>query len=141
MPDITKRTKLEQGRAEYAYDEVRNALDNLGKEGAKEYKAYVKKMPMYIKVNGLGAALAFALYKSHKSPSWKMLYQHIEDWLRKYFKQIDEPFEEGELVGKLTREKSATYRAATMETMALLTWLRRFADGLIEGEAEQNDSR
>lgn len=135
MPDITKRTKLEQGRAEYAFDEVRNAIETLGQDGAKEYKAYVKKMPMYIKVNGLGPALVFAQAKGHNNNAWNSLYRHIEEWLLQDFKQIIS-FQPGELVGKLTQVESSRYRATTMEVLVLLTWLRRFADGLIKGEVE-----
>ena len=36
-------------------------------------------------------------------------------------------------------QNSNEYRAITNEVMALFTWLRRFAEGLIEGEEETQD--
>ncbi|MCG8331771.1 MAG: type III-B CRISPR module-associated protein Cmr5 [Chitinophagales bacterium] len=133
----TIRTGLEQGRAKYAYDQVEKASTQLGKD-AKEYKAYVKKMPMYIKVNGLGATMSFAFYKKRKNQAWALLYSDIEGWLKKDHKALID-FNDDELVASLIKEESATYRAVTIEVLALLTWLKRFADGLIEGEAENTD--
>ena len=133
----TIRTGLEQGRAKYAYDRVDEANKQLGKD-AKEYKAYVKKMPMYIKVNGLGATMTFALYKANKNQAWRLLYQDIEGWLKKDHKALID-FNDNKLVASLVKEDSSTYRAVTIEVLALLTWLKRFADGLIEGEAENTD--
>jgi CRISPR-associated protein Cmr5 len=133
----TIRTGLEQGRAKYAYDRVYEANSQLGKD-AKEYKAYIKKMPMYIKINGLGAAMAFAFYKKSKNKSWRLLYEDIEGWLEKDHKALID-FNENGLVSRLIEEDSATYRAVTIEVLALLSWLKRFADGLIEGEAENAD--
>lgn len=134
----TKRQTLEQGRAEFAFECAEKAKNQL-KASAKEYKAYAKKMPMLIKTNGLGAALAFAFAKGSKggkadqTKAWGLLYTHIEDWVRQDIKQLV-TFEENRLVAQLLKEKSPTYRAVTIEVMAFLGWLKRFVDGLIEGE-------
>ena len=133
----TNRTQLEQGRAAFAFACAKDAKENLSKP--KEYKAYVKKMPMLIKTNGLGAAMAFAFAKGAKGGRidtknpWGLLYHQIEQWLEKDEKELIE-FEKGRIARFLTEVDSYTYRAVTIEILAFLSWLRRFADALIEGE-------
>jgi CRISPR-associated protein Cmr5 len=127
---------LEQGRAKFAYERAKAAAER--KAIAKEYKSYAKKLPMMIKNNGLGAALAFAFSKSKADDhsSWGTLYKDIKDWLFK-----NKPFLFGGSPGTDLAEAvvvldSTSYRAVTIEVLALLNWLRRFTEGLIEGEAE-----
>lgn len=134
------RNQLEQGRAAYAYEcaERGKELDK-----SKEYKAYVKKMPMLIKSNGLGAAIAFAFAKGSKGGKpkeedpWGVLYQQIEKWLVQDEKQLIS-FKENRLAHQLTQVESPTYRSTTVEVMALLAWMKRFAEALIEGESSEN---
>lgn len=136
MSNGTKRTGLEQGRAAYAYQcaESGSKLDK-----KKEYKSYVKKMPMLIKTNGLGAAVAFAFAKGSKNGSaqkndpWGLLYTQLEDWVRE--KRTLE-MEQKTLAEALTASNSTDYRAVTVELLALLNWIKRFADALIEGESQ-----
>ncbi|MCL5056298.1 MAG: type III-B CRISPR module-associated protein Cmr5 [Firmicutes bacterium] len=130
---------MEQGRAEFAY--------NCAKEGSeirkkKEYKSYAKKIPALIQANGLGATFAYIKSKTDEDKSkagyaYKLLYDQVTEWLKK------EP--KGLIVDKLNNEKedlvkiivslnSAEYRALTREVLSFFLWLRRFAEGLIEGE-------
>ena len=140
MSTPTKRAGLEQGRAAYAWRCV-EAGNQLTK--SKEYKSYVKKMPMLIKTNGLGAAVAFALAKGSgkdgkadiKHP-WGLIYHQMEVWLKE---APCKPEELGQktLAYALTEVESASYRAVTVESLALLAWMKRFVDALIEGEAQE----
>lgn len=131
---------IEQGRAKKAY-EFAKAGKKLSK--AKEYKSYVKKLPMLIKTNGLGSALAFAFAKGcnggspDQSKAWGLIYHQLEVWLKEDSKKLLE-FSDDHLTQKLMETDSATYRAVTVEILALLNWLRRFAEALIEGDAENN---
>ena len=99
---------------------------------------------MLIKTNGLGAAMAFAFAKGSKDgelsekKAWGLLYLHIEQWLAQDEKQIIE-FKKHRLIQQLLNEPSTTYRAVTVEIMAFLAWLRRFADGLISGDATNQE--
>lgn len=128
---------IEQGRAKKAYEfaEQGAAMDK-----KKDYKSYVKKMPMLIKTNGLGSALAFAFAKGSKegipqqNKAWGKLYVQLEQWLKTDSKQLIE-FDDNRLTHKLMESDSATYRAVTVEVLALLNWQRRFVDALIEGES------
>ncbi|HMP26225.1 MAG TPA: type III-B CRISPR module-associated protein Cmr5 [Saprospiraceae bacterium] len=146
------RQGIEQGRATAAY-KYAEAGKKLGggpktKDGnkvedsaeAKEYKSYTRKIPMMIKTNGLGSALAFVKSKQKKE-AYKKIYDQLTEWLsvecnltKSYFneKSID-------LVKDVIAMNSFQYRAVTIETLALMTWLRRFAEGLIQGEAEGDD--
>ena len=127
---MTTMNKLENGRADFAYKcaESGNKLD---KKARKEYKSYVKKIPMLIKTNGLGAAFAFIFSKKDKA-AYGLIYSQVSDW----FKKDENPFkfEFKDFIEELCKIESQRYRAITTETLALFSWLRRFAEGLIEGE-------
>lgn len=133
----TSRTTLEQGRAAFAY-----AAAVKGEKLSKntEYKAYVKKLPMYIKTNGLGAAISFAFAKGNgkngkngipdEKKAWGLIYLQIEEWLKDNWELGD--FKKDEtLIQNLLRLETPEYRATTIEVLALLNWMRRFAEGLI----------
>jgi len=116
---------IEQGRAKFAYDCVEKA------KNIKKYKGHVKKIPAYVTTNGLGATLAF-IYS--KDDIYKIIYSHIENWLREDEKSLIDLSESRKLVKEITNIDSPQYRAITMEVLAFVNWLRRFADGLIEDE-------
>lgn len=146
------RQGVEQGRASKAY-EFAQAGKNLdggekpNKEGkledsraAKDYKSYAKKIPMMIKTNGLGATLAFIRSKPSKL-AYKKLYEQLTEWfesnqtyLMPEFRQMNNKSEE--LAHHVVKLDSFSYRAATVETLALFGWIRRFAEGLIQGESD-----
>ncbi len=136
---MANQTKLEQGRAAFAYTCAEGAKRDLGKK-AKEYKSYVKKMPMLIKTNGLGSAVAFAFAKgskdgiAKKDNAWGLLYIHLETYLKDKSPSKLFTVENNQLAKKMTEIDSFTYRATTIDVLAFLGWLRRFADGLIEGD-------
>ncbi len=138
MSKLTIKAGLEQGRAAYAY---KCAQEGAVSGKGKEYKSYVKKMPMLIKTNGLGAAVAFAFAKgaknglAQKNEPWGLLYCQLDRWIRE--KGTLGQLPENRLAEKLTGISSAEYRAATVEILALLNWIKRFADALIEGEAQE----
>lgn len=118
---------LEQGRAKFAYD---CALK--GKDIGKEYKSNVKKLPMLIKTNGLGASLAFFFSKGkkdEKSPH-TLISKQIHEWLKQ--NNSDLFLNNGDLVNTIIGLDSIKYRLVTNEVMSFLNWLKRFADGLIK---------
>lgn len=138
---ISSRTHSERKRAKAAF-KYAQAGANLSKN--TEYKAYVKKLPMLIKTNGLGAAIAFVFakgcdrYTPKQNDPWGLIYMQIEEWLLNEEKQLVS-FEKNKFVEALTEQDSTTYRAITREVIVLLIWIRRYADGLISGEATNND--
>lgn len=133
---------LEQGRAEVAFNSADNFYSEKGYD--KEYKQYVKKLPMMIKTNGLGATLAFMISKKKKK-EWKYyeaIGNNITDWIcehRSYLlgkvsinKDNNERFKV--FISELIKMNSPEYRALTVEVLAFLGWLKRFAEGLFEGK-------
>jgi len=136
MNDETVRTKIEQGRAEFAFK-----LAVEGKQLGDKYKSQVKKIPMMIKTNGLGAALAFIYSKKDKEGgAYQMLGRQITEWINqdnKYKRYMGDPKLQDfpDLVKRVIEIDSPQYRALTIEILALFNWLRRFAEGMIDGEA------
>ncbi|MEM7375382.1 MAG: type III-B CRISPR module-associated protein Cmr5 [Bacteroidota bacterium] len=139
---MTTIRHLEGGRAACAY-EYALAANQLDSSIAKAYKSYVKKIPMLIKTNGLGATFAFVLSKSNENPKKKdyaytLIHQQTWDWLQQGHKRYLLDNKKGaDLPSVLIQLHSANYRAVTVEVLSLFSWLRRFAEGLIEGEAEE----
>lgn len=135
------RHKVEQGRAHQALQFVQESVDE-GDKVASRYRAYVKNLPMLIKTNGLGSALAFVKAKAQdthpEGPAYRLLYGHLQTWLQSEQKEhllATAEAESDDLVEQLVSMESASYRAVTMEVMNLLNWLRRLADGQIDTTA------
>jgi CRISPR-associated protein Cmr5 len=145
---------LSQVRAQFAFEQVKAAKLRLdqkdidahkGKEGspkmkgAKEFKSYVKNVPMMIRTNGLAAAYAFvfsrakAENKSEAKDNYNA-YHHIQAisqaWLIE--QKVMDPALKGDFYKQLIDLSQPDYRRATRELLSLFTWLKRFADGLIE---------
>ncbi len=103
----------------------------------KEYKPHVKKIPMLIKTNGLGATIAF-MFSKKKDYAYTLINQQISEW----FSNADNPhrLEFTDFQKKILSLDSKEYRIVTAEVMALFTWLRRFAEGLAKdgGNESQN---
>lgn len=107
--------------------------ENYEKYG-KEYKAYVKKTPMMVKTSGLGATLAFIMSKKKDGNAWALIYNQVDNWLKTSDNHYLIDDKNGELSEIIIQLESDKYRAVTNEVLALFNWLRRFAEGLIEGD-------
>ncbi len=127
---------LAKERSQFAYQKVEeaikkypNAIDEKTKKSVpskqqKEYKAYVKKIPIMVLTNGLRATFAFVYSKKNKE-AYGLIYQQIAKWF-----EVDEKV----FMKWIIDQESPEYRATTNEVLALFNWLKRFADGMIEGE-------
>jgi len=134
MAEETKIQGIESGRAKFAWDCAKNALEELDRKKQKEYKSYVKKISEYIKTNGLGATFAFMF---SKKDTYSYIGDQITEWLKKCPTKVIS-LEENDnfeiLVEKIVSLNSFSYRALTIEVLAFLNWLKRFAEGLIEDQ-------
>jgi CRISPR-associated protein Cmr5 len=113
---------LEQERAKHAWDCVREVKD---KPFAGDYRAIAVKVPSLILTNGLGQTLAFLKAKGKGDPGneHEVLYRHLADWVSEKVNA------DGDLLSWLVNTAtSQQYRLATMEALALLQWLKRFAE-------------
>jgi len=130
----------ERERAQTAYTAVSAIVGDASlKKRLKDYKSYVKKAPMMIKANGLAATLTFiyAKKKDDKDKSgyaYKLLFDHIDSWVKCDSKKLIEIPEGENVLSELLKKPSPVYRMVTIEVLAYLNWLRRFAEGMIEGE-------
>lgn len=123
-----QRVKIENGRADYAYNIVANTIQKNSPEKNSEYRSYIKKLPSIIQVNGLGQALAFCFSKGGE---YKRIYDQIYGWLKINNKEYF-PNENEEFVKAVINMDSKEYRVITMEVLALLNWMRRFVDGMVK---------
>lgn len=143
---------LAQARAAFAFDRVREVRDSGNTDLGKRYRSQVEKLPAMIQTNGLGQALAFLFSKGtdkegHLDPKEAegRLYKHLDRWLGRTewpigpYSQAEEGEgdEEAKLLYRLSHRDSRVYRRATVEALALITWLRRFASGMLEREGEE----
>jgi len=128
-----KRSQFAYGCVEEAIKKYPNVIDektnkSVPSKQQKEYKAYVKKIPMMILNNGLGATFAFIYSKKQKNEAYELIDKQVLKW----FKLDDKK----DLVKWIIDQESQEYRATTNEVLALFNWLKRFADGMIEGESD-----
>jgi len=139
MQNETIITKLERGRADFAYKCVKQAIENFrdNSKKQKEYKSYSRKIPTMILSNGLGQTLAFVRAKSETGNAYDLIYKQLTEYMkREHTARIRMPQELVELLEWVISCDSSKYRYITKEILAFLNWLRRFAEGLIEGEEE-----
>jgi len=135
MENITTIKGLEQGRAKFAY----KCADEVHKDLKEKFRSHVKSFPMLIKTNGLGAAIAFLFSKKDKEQGvYKTVGKSIVDWLKEDEKYknfgLEKLLDLKSLMEEVIKIDSFNYRALTIEVLAFFNWLRRFADGLIEGD-------
>ncbi len=128
MSNETNIKKLENGRAEFAYKCVVEA------KTYSDYKSYVKKVPVLIQTNGLGNTLA---YMVSKGKAYDLIYQHLTSWLSKEECGCKALPDHTDLLEFVVSQHSIVYRQITTECLALLNWLRRLAEGMIEGDDDE----
>jgi len=122
---------LEQERARYAWDCINEVIAQKNIEG--KYSSYVKRAPTLIQTNGLGNTLAFYSSKKKDEPAYRLLYQHIDCWFKKKGHSDQDIFEW--IISEDT--SSLNTFQVTKEILALLNWMKRFAEAKLEGEESE----
>jgi len=136
----TNITKLEKGRAEFAYKCAIEAKDKKDKNYKSEYRSHVKKIPTMILSNGLGQTLAFIKSKSKEGNAYELIYKQLTVYMKsEHTSRISMPNGEDDLTKWVINVDSSTYRYITQEILAFLNWLRRFAEGLIKDKEDANE--
>ena len=119
---------LDQQRAAFAWSAVNDVKKSVS--DFKDFKNLAKGAPAFIMGNGLMPALAF--YASRNKAPAEALNDAISAWLvQRYATEAAMkplPKRYAELMDRLLGTSSAFYMAATDETLAMLKWLRQFAD-------------
>lgn len=112
---------IEQERAKAALAWAEKGVDN-------ETLSAANSMPAMILMNGLGQTAAF--YKS-KGGKQAELYTLLSDWL----KQRGKPYaEKKDLLDGITNSDAKAYRAAQVEALAYLQWVKKFAKAYSQGD-------
>ena len=106
-----------------------------------EYKSYAESLPASIVMNGLGQACAMLLAqakgKSAEQDSHRLLYDHLQDWLRGRDHAAVYPKDQ-DLVEAVINHGQREYLLAQVESLAYLDWLKKFAQAYLTGEGSRN---
>ncbi len=128
---------IQQQRAKYALDEV-NKLSKLWaaepdkqKKFQSEFNSYASGLPAMIHMNGLGQAMAFCKTKGKDRDSYEQLYQLVSIWLCKE----QQPYSGcSDVLTGITRKDRQHYQLAQVETLALMSWVKKFAKAFLMDE-------
>jgi CRISPR-associated protein Cmr5 len=131
---MSTKLTLDQQRAERAWQEVRS----VGASKLKDYASLAKAAPALVMSNGIMQTLAFLRSKASPDSSHDELLRHLCGWLGKTLGGTlvagDKRFP-GEQQADFVRvmealhaAPSSLYLRATSESLALLRWIRQFAD-------------
>lgn len=133
MSNNPQRLDIEENRANQAFNEVNKLKDD--KLFAKKYKSLVKKTPARIKNCGFAETLAFIFSKQKGKNHFDKLYSQLGRRLE-YTGYISNSFD---FMQQIVLMEKSNYRSATNEMLAYLAWLKRFTEGLIEGEEDESN--
>ncbi len=112
--------------ASYAFSCVEEVS---AKPYASLYRSYVKGFPAMILQNGLGNALAFALAKGNKGDARSKAWAHLLDHISAYVEGPEDPVQF--IKENVLAASPVNYRLLEQQSLSLLHWLRRFAEGMI----------
>lgn len=131
---MSNQKSLEQKRAAFAWQKIQDSKRDLPPKSQEEYSSLVKKAPADIQTNGLGQTIAFWRAKGFekgepkdggKNPHAQLLY-HLTEWLKS---KDALSLQTDNLVHWVSQTaKVDDYRRATSESIAILVWLKRFAE-------------
>jgi CRISPR-associated protein Cmr5 len=140
LPNQSKslQRSLEQRRASKAWECIAK-VKKIG-ENMNEYAQVVRSAPSDIQINGLGQTLAFWASKGKNCHT--ELLNDISAWLleQKFYSSS-----EGALEWIVNKADSVQYRRATVEVLAFLSWMKRFAEAelktpkTMEREKDENE--
>jgi len=126
---------LEQERAQQAWACVQE-VTNKPQEFKKKYGSLARKVPMLVLTNGLGQTLAFLKAKGKNNPADEhtVLFRHLSSWVLSQVASSTTASNGDLLLQWVLQNDSAAYRRATMEALAFLAWLKRFAEAELPTE-------
>ncbi len=119
-------TDIEHQRAAWAWKQVEAVHHDI----EDSYRVMIKTVPSLISQSGLLAALAYLDTRTgtNKDAAQKV-YEHLQSWLVATDKQRGGTLKDTQhLLPALAEADTRLHRQRTDETMAILSWLRRFAD-------------
>lgn len=127
---------LGQIRANYAWNCIKKIKDLDKEQIEKKYKSFVKKSSALLLTNGLGNTLAFYQSKlggnAAEAEAYGLLYAHIDEWLKNQLMLNQN------VMQWILSENTSSLDVirATKETLAFISWLKRFAAAELKGDEE-----
>ena len=140
---------LEKVKQILEYEEIEKKKEKeKQKLAADKYKTLSKKITVLIQKNGLIGTLVFVLSKVKKEKASEFVLDNIVKWCKEDYKldflrgklRVDEENANSNevFIEKITKLSNQEYRLVTKEIMNLFGWVKRFADGMIEGEVQED---
>ncbi|MEO5347535.1 MAG: type III-B CRISPR module-associated protein Cmr5 [Magnetococcus sp. YQC-9] len=131
-----------QRRAKHALQAIQKFAQESNSAGkSKEfYLMAIKSVPMEIRANGMGQAMAMALSQSERGnqadrkAAFKTIYDHFQGWLCDPH-EPDTPFDRGDLMTRLCEAEQELYLHAQTEALAYAAWLKKFANAFLATSA------
>lgn len=124
-------SKLENGRAEFAFNCVKEVVKNRAVQ--KDYRSYARKIPSMILTHGIAQTLAFMYAKRKEGNAYDLLLSHITNYLQKNkITYSGNFFHEQDLLEWVISLDIAQYRYVTEEVLSFLKWIKRFSEGMID---------
>jgi CRISPR-associated protein Cmr5 len=138
------RLETERNRANTAYRCAKEGIEKYGEKSSvqkpdegdshgEKYEAIVGRLPMRILNNGLGETIAFHFAKSKNKKGQETAHGYVCEQLRTWLVEqqyLRGSYDIASFVLDVVSLSVAESRVVTNETLAFLTWLRRFTDGL-----------
>ena len=132
---------IEQYRVAFALEFIRAEKS---KQDRDKLLTHIRKTPIQILQNGLGQTLAFLLAENGDNltddkikPSGR-LYRKLQEWLCGAYESDKRPcrvYSEGHLIDQLISNDREHYMRAQREAIALLGWMKKFAEAWLAKEA------
>lgn len=134
MKQNKRAVEIENGRVRKAYEMVKEIVEKKSETEKKEYKSYVRKIPSMILTNGVGPTIAFIF---SKSGTYGDIYEQIENYLKSDVPLKFNLNKNEKLIDRITRLNSTEYKLLTEEVLELFSWLKKFAEGMIEVDDDE----
>lgn len=135
---MSTKLTLDQQRAERAWHEVGSVAARDPGRGLKDYTSLAKATPALIMGSGVMQTFAFLQSKASSSPCHDELLSHLCRWLGKTLGGTrvagdrrfpgEQQADFARVMEALHDAPSSLYLRATSESLALLRWIRQFAD-------------
>ena len=116
---------LGQKRAEYALEKVLKIPEGKKKE---DFKSFSAGAPSTILQNGFGQALAFWISKAKGDDKHSILFKMVKDWLIVNDFVKPQNNSDAGFIKALSEMEQSGYHAAQKEALALLEWVKRYAN-------------
>ncbi len=123
-----------QQLAHLAFKFVKEVKENYKDDVEGKYISYVKKLPIAIKTNGLLAAMSFEFAKSGENWESEKPEKKTHGLLLNHIARFWDKDNNEELIREMVSWNSLTVIRKTDEIIALLNWMRRFAEGMLKEE-------